>query len=105
MSHDFADIFTIEYNTNRMAFDTLGKTLSLLKDSPLLYEPGSDQRYSNYGYVVLVSILEKVTNKSYQTLLDDNIFSRLKLKNSYFSHNDKIENISKRYSFIYRGEK
>ena len=102
-SSGFADIFTIEYNADRMSFDTLDKKLSLLIDSPLLYEPGTDQRYSNYGYVVLGAILEKVTNKNYQTLLEENIFKRLKLKNSYFSHSDKIENISKRYSYTYQG--
>jgi len=106
LSHQsgFADIFTIEYNADRMAFDTIEKKLGLLKKSPLLFDPGTDHRYSNYGYVVLGAILEKITGKSYSTLLEENIFNLLKLKNTHFARNKDITNLSKRYSYNYQGK-
>jgi len=106
LSHQsgFADIFTIEYNADRLAFDTIEKKLALLKNSPLLFEPGTDHQYSNYGYIVLGAILGKITGKSYSELLEQNIFNLLKLKNTHLSHKDNIKNFSKRYSFTYRGE-
>ncbi|NRQ41584.1 serine hydrolase [Rheinheimera sp. YQF-2] len=69
----FADIFTAEYRQNPAAFDSIDKKLAILKNTPLLFEPGTDRRYSNYGYIVLGAILEKVSGKSYWDLLQQNI--------------------------------
>lgn len=69
----FADIFTAEYRQNPAAFDSAEKKLTILKNTPLLFEPGTDRRYSNYGYIVLGAILEKISGKSYWNLLEQNI--------------------------------
>ncbi|MFT4938869.1 MAG: CubicO group peptidase (beta-lactamase class C family) [Paraglaciecola sp.] len=100
----FDDIFTAEYRQDQMAFDTLEKKLTLLRDKPLLFEPDSDYKYSNYGYVVLGAILEKLNKKSYENLLRKNIFDKVGLANSTFlpSHEDK--NQSTRYTYNYAGE-
>jgi len=37
-----------------------------LSARPLMFEPGSDCQYSNYGYVLLGSIIERVTGKTYE---------------------------------------
>ncbi len=100
----FADIFTAEYRENQLAFDTIAKRLELLKDAPLLFEPGSEHHYSNYGYVVLGAILEKVTGKSFATLLQQNIFDRLELVDSIYPYRADSANQSLRYTFNYAGE-
>jgi CubicO group peptidase (beta-lactamase class C family) len=41
-----------------------------LLDQSLAYEPGTDTRYSNAGYVVLGHIIESVTGQSYQSYLE-----------------------------------
>jgi CubicO group peptidase (beta-lactamase class C family) len=69
----FADIFTAEYRLNPAAFDSIEKKLAILKNTPLLFEPGTDRRYSNYGFIVLGAILEKITGESYWDLLQQNI--------------------------------
>ena len=99
----FADIFTAEYRENQLAFDTLDKKLQLLNDQKLLFEPGTEQRYSNYGYVVLGVILEKVTNLSFEDLLIKNIFNRLNLHDTTFRVDTKNQNQSIRYSYMYDG--
>jgi CubicO group peptidase (beta-lactamase class C family) len=100
----FADIFTAEYRQDQMAFDTLEKKLTLLRDKPLLFEPDSDYKYTNYGYVVLGAILEKLNKKPYENLLRKNIFDKVDLANSVFlpSHEDKNQSI--RYTYNYAGE-
>ena len=100
----FADIFTAEYREDQLAFDTIAKRLELLKDAPLLFEPGSEFRYSNFGYVVLGAILEKVTGKSFAELLHKNIFDRLGTKDSVYPYQANAENQSLRYTFNYAGE-
>ena len=100
----FADIFTAEYRENQLAFKTISEKLDLLRGAPLLFEPGSEYHYSNYGYVVLGAILEKVTGRSFETLLQQNIFDRLELEDSVYPYRADAANQSLRYTFNYAGE-
>ncbi len=100
----FKDIFTAEYRANALAYDTIAKRLELLKDAPLLFEPGTESRYSNYGYVVLGAILEKVTQKPFATLLEERIFDRLGLADSVYPYRADAANQSLRYTFNHAGQ-
>ena len=55
---------------------------SLRKDS-LDFRPKSRHRYSNTNYVILSSIIEKVSGKKYGDYLRDNIFKPLKMNNTF----------------------
>jgi len=100
-SSGFADIFTAEYRENQLAFDTLEKKLQLLQSQPLLFEPGTEHRYSNYGYIVLGSILERVTNLTFEQLLKREIFDRIDLKGTAFKVNPADKYQSTRYAYLY----
>ncbi|HLX11570.1 MAG TPA: serine hydrolase [Bacteroidota bacterium] len=52
-----------------------------LRDS-LDFPPGTQFSYSNSGYVLLASIVEKVTKEPYAKFLKDNIFDPLGMKNT-----------------------
>jgi len=97
----FADIFVAEYRENPLAFDTLDKKLKLLINRPLLFEPGTDRKYSNYGYVVLGVILEKVTGKPFEVLLQDDIFNRIGMSSTTFRPLALHQHQSKRYAYQY----
>jgi CubicO group peptidase (beta-lactamase class C family) len=47
--------------------------LGYFADKDLLFSPGSQSRYSNFGYVLLAVILEQVTGQSYQEILQEGI--------------------------------
>jgi len=66
-----------------------------------VFEPGEKRSYSNYGYIVLGAILEKVLEKPFDEILDKNIFQRLKLKNTSFTINKNALNQSTRYTYLY----
>ncbi|MFT6897432.1 MAG: CubicO group peptidase (beta-lactamase class C family) [Paraglaciecola sp.] len=102
-SSGFADIFTAQYRENPLAFDTLAKKLQLLKNQSLLFEPGTDHSYSNYGYIVLGAILEDVTNLSFERLLTKNIFEPINLKNTSFKVHTSAKHQSTRYTYLYDG--
>jgi CubicO group peptidase (beta-lactamase class C family) len=97
----FADIFVAEYRENQLAFDTLDKKLKLLIDTPLLFEPDSDYKYSNYGYVVLGVILEKVTGQSFEKLLANTIFNPAGMSSTTFKPMSYHEHQSIRYTYKY----
>lgn len=48
----------------------------------LEFEPGTKYKYNNSGYFLLGAIIEKVTGKTYEQALEDNILKSLGLKNT-----------------------
>ena len=51
-------------------------------DSTLRFTPGEKFEYSNSGYFLLGVIIEKVTGKSYEQVLQENIFTPLEMKDT-----------------------
>ena len=72
------------YNKNVESFTNVDAYLNLIKNEPLLFEPGTNSEYSNSGYAVLGGVVEKVTGKSYADNLKERIFDPLGMTNSYF---------------------
>jgi CubicO group peptidase (beta-lactamase class C family) len=59
-------------------------------DSILDFTPGERFSYSNSGYITLGAIIEKVTGKSYEEVLQEKIFTPLKMNNSGYDHHNTI---------------
>ena len=55
-------------------------------DKPLLSKPGETLRYSNSGYILLGRIIEKVSGKTYEEYLAENIFRPAGLTHTAFDH-------------------
>ena len=64
--------------------------IGIFKDEPLEFEPGEKYKYSNSNYIVLGAIIEKVSGKSYEDYLQENIFGPLGMRNSGYDHRDRI---------------
>lgn len=47
------------------------------------FEPGEQFNYSNSGYVILASIIERVSGKSYENYLKEKIFIPLEMNNTF----------------------
>jgi CubicO group peptidase (beta-lactamase class C family) len=56
---------------------TLDEVIETFKHKPLHFEPGTDDRYSNGGYVLLARIVERVSGQSYADFLRGQIFAPL----------------------------
>ncbi|HLM01549.1 MAG TPA: serine hydrolase [Pyrinomonadaceae bacterium] len=54
------------------------------------FEPGTKYRYNNGGYSMLGAIIEKVTGKSYETVLRERILKPLGMTNSGYGHHAAI---------------
>ena len=61
--------------------------VNLFADSTLQFKPGERNEYSNSGYILLGYIIEKITGKSYEQVLQTNIFTPLKMNNTGYDHN------------------
>lgn len=56
----------------------------------LLFAPGTQQKYSSLGYVLLAQILEEVYGKAFEDILQEKILSKLQLANSSPENSLKI---------------
>lgn len=66
---------------------------------PLKFKPGERFSYSNGGYTLLGYIIETITEKTYEDVLKDKIFTPLNMKNSgFYKHRPIIKNMSSGYN-------
>ena len=87
-----------EYDEIRFSDYSLTQLMDIIKREPLLYEPGTQQRYSNSGFVVLGALIEKITNMSYEENLNERIVKPLGLDKMYYSKSEKAQQIDRAYA-------
>ncbi|HEX4959945.1 MAG TPA: serine hydrolase [Thermoanaerobaculia bacterium] len=81
---------------------TLDALIALFKDKPLEFTPGEKWAYDNSGYVLLGAIIEKVSGKSYERFVEEEIFQKLGMTHSRYGHPEEI--IPRRASGYSKGE-
>jgi D-alanyl-D-alanine carboxypeptidase len=75
MTSGIGDFFGRRYDaTPKEQIRNIPDYLPLFADLPLEFEPGTNNRYSNGGYIVLGAIIEKITGVDYYTYVRENIF-------------------------------
>jgi CubicO group peptidase (beta-lactamase class C family) len=68
------DIWGPEYDKHRLELRTLQDYINLYGSRPLRFEPGSRWEYSNYGFILLGAVIEKVSGESYYDYVRDHIY-------------------------------
>ncbi len=68
------DIFTEEYQQQRLKIREHADYLKLFGRRAPEFAPGSREAYSNYGYVLLGAVIEKVSGQSYHDYVREKIF-------------------------------
>lgn len=68
------DIFGPQFDKNRLKLKTLQDYIDLYGKRPLLFKPGTKFDYSNYGFVLLGRVIEKVSGQSYYDYVHDHVF-------------------------------
>lgn len=78
---------------------TLQEYVPFFATEPLNFAPGSRERYSNGGFVVLGLIIEKVTGKSYYDYVKEVVFQPAGMKDSEWCDSDQpIPNLAIGYT-------
>jgi CubicO group peptidase (beta-lactamase class C family) len=68
------DIFGPEFEVHRLELKTLQDYVKLYGERDLQFEPGTKWEYSNYGFLLLGVLIEKVSGKSYYDFVAENIY-------------------------------
>jgi len=64
--------------------------IALFKNKPLDFSPGTQWNYSNSGFFLLGVIIEKVSKKTFNDYLLENIIKKLALKNTMLDNLDSV---------------
>jgi CubicO group peptidase (beta-lactamase class C family)/uncharacterized protein YneR len=64
--------------------------IAMFKDKPLEFTPGEKWAYDNSGYILLGAILEKVSGKSYEQFVEEEIFQKLGMAHSRYGHTEEL---------------
>ncbi|MTI32656.1 serine hydrolase domain-containing protein [Xanthovirga aplysinae] len=78
----FKDISRDPYSPNEF--------VQIFADSTLQFAPGEKFIYNNSGYFLLGVIIEKITGKPYEVVLQEKIFNPLKMNNTGYDHHNVI---------------
>src|SRR5690606_36331529 len=62
--------------------NTLAEGLSRFRDEPLLFEPGTRQRYSPYGWVLVSAVLEAVAGMPFADYMQQAVFAPLGMRST-----------------------
>lgn len=82
----FGDYHSPAYHDLSYEKKSLDRLLTLIKKLPLQFEPGTEQAYSNAGYVLLGAIIEEVSGKDFFTVVREYTVDRLGLENTYLQN-------------------
>ncbi len=63
-------------------FPTVAEGLDIFKDDSLLFEPGTNYRYSSYGWNLLSAVVEGASGEEFLTYMQENVFDPLGLENT-----------------------
>jgi beta-lactamase class C len=72
-----------------LPFDTL---ISYLRDIKLVSEPGTLYSYQNVGYSLIGKVVSEATDKSYETLLKEQVFEPLGMNNASTDYQSFVSN-------------
>lgn len=71
-----------EYQGKPIKSLSFEELIAIFKDEPLTFTPGEKMSYSNSNYVLLGSIIEKVSGKTFEQFLKENIFEPFNMQKS-----------------------
>ena len=69
------DIFGPEFTAKRLELRTPKDFVALYGKRDLLFEPGSQWMYSNYGFALLGAVIEQVSGQSYYDYVRDHVYT------------------------------
>lgn len=76
------DIFGPEFQAHRPELRTLEDYVKLYGSRPLEFEPGSKWEYSNYGFILLGMVIERVSGQSYYDFVRDHVYKPASMTSS-----------------------
>lgn len=99
------DVMEIEeFRDHRFKALSRDKLIEIISTATPGFEPGTDEAYSNSGYILLGAIVEEITGKSYKEALSERVTSKLGLKDTYVGTEGISPAKNESYSYRYQSD-
>jgi len=93
------DIWGPEFDQHRLELHTPQDYINLFGSRGLRFEPGSRWEYSNYGFILLGAVIEKVSGQSYSDYVHQHVFEPARMTSTSLGmENEAIPNLSVEYT-------
>jgi CubicO group peptidase (beta-lactamase class C family) len=69
------DFFGPEFDSHRLTLRTHEDFVALFGPRPLRFEPGARYEYSNFGFLILGAIIDRVSGQSYYDYVHDHVYA------------------------------
>lgn len=104
-SSGIGDYFTDEWGATPMgALRDHSDYIDIWGPKPLEFEPGSNRRYSNFGFTILGAIIDRVSGQPYFEYLAEHVFAPAGMNTTGFFATDLPEpDVAVGYTFMTRG--
>ena len=89
---------------NRASVRTIKDIIKLNGKRGPDFPPGTKEDYSNYGFILLGAVIEKVTSGSYYDYVAAHVFKPAGMKNSGFPDRDHLQNVAVGYTTFFGSE-
>lgn len=96
------DDFWKSKNFNYKKVKNCTDIIPVMRELPLVYNPGDSCIYSTGDLIVLGAIIEKITGKNYQNYIEDIFIKPLNLKNTCFTPYWTLDDSQRKYAIGYR---
>lgn len=93
-----------EEGANRARVRTIADMVRLNGGRAPDFAPGTKEEYSNYGFILLGAVIEKVTGGSYQDYVGKHIFEPAGMTNSGFPDRDHLQGVAVGYTSFFGAE-
>jgi CubicO group peptidase (beta-lactamase class C family) len=98
------DIFGPDFEKNRLTLRTLASYVALYGKRAPEFEPGARFAYSNYGFILLGVLVEKVSGQSYYDYVREHIFQPAGMtRTDSFPEEEKVD--GRAVGYMYTNEK
>ncbi|WP_161998153.1 serine hydrolase domain-containing protein [Silvanigrella paludirubra] len=94
---EYTSILIKLYKNNPKRIFSTDEILNVVKEKDLSFSPGSHYFYSNTNYVLANKIIEKITEKTLATEIENRIFKKLNLSHSFYINHIPKEGIPSKY--------
>lgn len=98
MRYEFKEAFTKDLTANPDKFWKPEELLSYVLDEKASFEAGKGWEYSDTNYILLGMILEKITDRKFYQLVNEDLLQPLQLKNTFPSDRRMLPGLAQGYA-------
>jgi CubicO group peptidase (beta-lactamase class C family) len=77
-------------SNSMVRYNSLADAISIFKDDPLVFRPGTKTLYSSYGFNLLAGVVETASGQPLESYLTDNIFTPAGLADTQLEYAERI---------------